>query len=185
MSDKTLVTPILGVCAYGSGMGKTTLLLKLIPELISRGLCISVVKHAHHRFDIDHPGKDSYRLREAGAAQMMIGSSRRWALMTELAEVPDTAQVEPELADLLVHMDTELADLILVEGFRHAPIAKIEVYRAALGMPLLALEDPSIIAVATDSPVAATQPQLDINDVSAIASYVMQWLADSHNINNS
>ncbi|MES2553671.1 MAG: molybdopterin-guanine dinucleotide biosynthesis protein B, partial [Pseudomonadota bacterium] len=121
MSDKTLVTPILGVCAYGSGMGKTTLLLKLIPELISRGLRISVVKHAHHRFDIDHPGKDSYRLREAGAAQMMIGSSRRWALMTELAEIPATAQVEPELADLLAQMDTKLADLILVEGFRHAP----------------------------------------------------------------
>ena len=180
MSDKTLVTPTLGVCAYGSGMGKTTLLLKLIPELISRGLRISVVKHAHHRFDIDHPGKDSYRLREAGAAQMMIGSSRRWALMTELTDAPGkAAQVEPELADLLSHMDTKLADLILVEGFRHAPIAKIEVYRAALGMPLLALEDPSIIAVATDSPVAATQPQLDINDVSAIASYVMQWRADS------
>ena len=176
MSDKTLVTPILGVCAYGSGMGKTTLLLKLIPELISRGLRISVVKHAHHRFDIDHPGKDSYRLREAGAAQMMIGSSRRWALMTELAEIPDTAQVEPELADLLAQMDTKLADLIMVEGFRHAPIAKIEVHRASLGKPLLAAEDPTIIAVATDSPIAVPQPQLDINDVPAIASFVIQWL---------
>ncbi|MES2553670.1 MAG: molybdopterin-guanine dinucleotide biosynthesis protein B, partial [Pseudomonadota bacterium] len=136
---------------------------------------ISVVKHAHHRFDIDHPGKDSYRLREVGAAQMMIGSSRRWALMTELSNEME----EPELADLLAEMDTKLADLILVEGFRHAPIAKIEVYRAALGTPLLALEDPSIIAVATDSAVAATQPQLDINDVAAIASYVMQWRAGS------
>jgi len=172
MSDNNFPTPILGFCAYGSGMGKTTLLLKLIPELISRGLRISVVKHAHHRFDIDHPGKDSYRLRESGAAQMMIGSSRRWALMTELTD----EQEEPELAQLIAQMDTSLADLIMVEGFRHAPIAKIEVHRASLDKPLLAAEDPTIIAVATDSPIAVPQQQLDINDVPAIASFVMQWL---------
>jgi len=176
MSDNNFPTPILGFCAYGSGVGKTTLLLKLIPELISHGLRISVIKHAHHRFDIDHPGKDSYRLREAGAAQMMIGSSRRWALMTELTDEKE----EPELAELIAQMDTSLADLVMVEGFRHAPIAKIEVYRVALGMPLLALEDPSIIAVATDIPVAAAQPQLDINNVPAIASFVMQWLETVH-----
>ena len=165
-------TPVLGFCAYGSGMGKTTLLLKLIPELISRGLRISVVKHAHHRFDIDHPGKDSYRLREAGAAQMMIGSSKRWALMTELTDEKE----EPELSELIAQMDTSLADLILVEGFRHAPIAKIEVHRASLGKPLLAAEDPTIIAVATDSLVAVSQPQLDINDIPVAASFIVQWL---------
>ncbi|MGZ8252898.1 MAG: molybdopterin-guanine dinucleotide biosynthesis protein B [Methylophilaceae bacterium] len=167
--------PLLGFCAYGSGIGKTTLLTSLIPELIKLGLRISVIKHAHHKFDIDHPGKDSYRLREAGAVQMMVGSRQRWALMTELSRTP-YADEEPNLDLLLAQMDMSLVDLIVVEGFRNEAITKIEVHRAEMNTPLLANDDPSIIAVATDSPVATKQPQIDLNNIPAIAGFIMHWL---------
>ena len=167
--------PLLGFCAYGSGTGKTTLLTQLIPELTALGIRVSVIKHAHHQFDIDHPGKDSYRLREAGAVQMMVGSRKRWALMTELSRI-GRDEAEPKLEQLIAQMDIGLADLILVEGFRGADIAKIEVYRAELNTPLLAEDDHSIIAIATDSVISSAQPQINLNDIPAIARFVLAWL---------
>ena len=167
--------PVLGFCAHSSGIGKTTLLTQLIPALIEQGLRISVIKHAHHSFDIDQAGKDSYRLREAGAVQMMIGSKERWALMTELSRTPH-AEDEPSLSLLLSQMDTSLSDLVLAEGFKHESIPKIEVHRAEMGMPLLANEDANIIAVATDELVNTTKPQIDLNDIPAVAAFIRQWL---------
>ncbi len=181
----TTTTPaVLGICAYGSGAGKTTLLTALIPQLIKRGLRISVVKHAHHSFDIDHPGKDSYRLREAGAVQMMVASRQRWALMTDLQRAGQ-AQQEPELEELLAHMDMQLVDLVLVEGFRHASIAKLEVHRAATAMPVLASADRSIIAVATDEPLHTAQPQLDLNDIDAVADFICSYVSNRHQADHS
>lgn len=168
--------PLLGFCSAGSGAGKTTLLASLIPVLTQHGLRISAIKHAHHAFDIDYPGKDSYRLREAGAVQTLLGSRHRWALMTELARTDNTEQPEPTLAQLLAHIDTSLADLVVVEGFKSAFIPKIEVYRAALNMPLLADDDANIIAIASDAPVASTLPVLDLNNAPVIAQFIMQWL---------
>ena len=170
-------TPLLGFCAYGSGAGKTTLLTRLIPMLSSHGLRISVIKHAHHTFDIDHPGKDSFRLREAGAVQMLLGSRRRWALMTELT---DDTRVEPSLAELRTHIDDTLTDLILVEGFKHEAIPKIEIHRPALNQPLLADQDENIIAVASDGPVATSLPALNLNDATAIAAFILLWLQERH-----
>jgi len=171
--------PVLGFCAHSSGIGKTTLLTQLIPALISQGLRISVIKHAHHDFDIDHEGKDSYRLRQAGAVQMMIGSKKRWALMTELAHTPNHSN-EPNLAHLLAQMDTNLTDLILAEGFKHEAIPKIEVHRSTFGTPLLASKDNNIIAIATDSALPISIPQIDLNDIHAIAAFINTWLKNDH-----
>ncbi len=168
-------TPLLGFCAYGSGAGKTTLLTRLIPVLSAHGLRISVIKHAHHTFDIDHPGKDSFRLREAGAVQMLLGSRRRWALMTEL---DDDLRAEPSLQELRSHMDGALTDLILVEGFKHEAIPKIEIHRPMLNTPLLADQDKNIIAVASDGPVATQLPVLDLNDMNAITAFLLHWLQE-------
>ena len=168
--------PLLGFCAWGSGIGKTTLLTRLIPVLTQHGVRISVIKHAHHAFDIDHPGKDSYRIRESGAVQTLLGSSRRWALMTELNQAEHT---EASLPELLAHMDTTLADLILVEGFRQEAIPKIEVYRPSLDHPLLARVDPHVIAVAADGPAPTELPVLDLNDTLAIAQFVLEWIHKS------
>lgn len=169
-------TPLLGFCAYGSGIGKTTLLTSLIPVLNARGLRISVIKHAHHSFDIDHPGKDSYRLREAGAVQMLLGSRHRWALMTELSRIRDQQPDEPGLADLLPHIDPTLVDLILVEGFKNAPISKIEIYRPEMKMPLLASKDHHVIAVASNAKVETHLPVLNLDDPEEIASFILDWL---------
>ncbi len=179
MSTKSEIiskTPLLGFCAYGSGIGKTTLLTSLIPVLIKRGLRVSVIKHAHHSFDIDHPGKDSYRLREAGAVQMLLGSRHRWALMTELSRMRDQQPEEPGLAELLPHIDAKLVDLILVEGFKRAPIPKIEVYRPNVNKPLLSSEDSHVIAVASDAAVDTRLPVLNLNDPEEIAAFILQWL---------
>ena len=173
-------TPLLGFCAWGSGIGKTTLLTSLIPVLVRHGLRISVIKHAHHSFDIDHPGKDSYRLRESGAVQRLLGSRQRWALMTELSRIQPPRD-EPHLAELLPHVDASLVDLILVEGFKHEPIPKIEVYRPSLEKPLLADSDRNVIAVASDGPVNTALPVLDLNNPDAIASFVLRWLAQQKN----
>jgi molybdopterin-guanine dinucleotide biosynthesis protein B len=167
--------PVLGFCAHSSGIGKTTLLTQLIPALIQQGLRISVVKHAHHDFDIDHEGKDSFKLRQAGAVQMMVASRQRWALMTELVRTPH-AENEPNLAHLLAQMDSTLTDLVLAEGFKHEAIPKIEVHRAAFGAPLLASEDANIIAIATDTPLPISTPQIDLNDINAIAAFIHTWL---------
>lgn len=167
--------PLLGICASSSGMGKTTLLTGLIPALSALGHKVSVIKHAHHTFDIDHPGKDTYRIRAAGAAQTLIGSRQRWALMTELSQA-NNARQEPDLAELLAQLDPAMADIVLVEGFKHEPIPKIEVYRPVLDRPLLAAHDRSIIAVAADSAVDTLLPVLDLNDPAAIARFVTDWL---------
>jgi molybdopterin-guanine dinucleotide biosynthesis protein B len=176
----TCDVPLLGFCAYGSGIGKTTLLTSLIPVLTARGLNLSVIKHAHHTFDIDHPGKDSYRIREAGAVQTMLGSRRRWALMTEMSRISERKD-DLRLAELLPHMDTSLVELILVEGFKQEPIPKIEIFRPSLNKPLLASTDTHIIAVATDGPAQTALPQLDLNDSQAIADFVQAWLVQKKN----
>ncbi len=170
-------TPLLGFCAWGSGAGKTTLLTGVIPALMLHGLKVSVIKHVHHTFDIDHPGKDSYRLREAGAVQMLVGSRKRWALMTELARI-DPEATELALDELLPHVDGSLVDLILVEGFKNAPIPKIEVFRPSLGNPLLADTDPHIVAIAADAalPSQCSLPVLDLNDPERVADFIIAWL---------
>lgn len=164
--------PILGFAAV-SGTGKTTLLLKLIPVLRERGLRIGLIKRAHHSFDTDKPGKDSYELRKAGASRVLVGSDHRWALVVE-NEVPN----EPELATMLHNLHTDALDLVLVEGFKFEPIPKIEVYRPGLGQPLLAQDDPCIIAVATDAPdfVAIDRPVLDLNRPGRVADFIHEWL---------
>jgi len=162
--------PLLGICAYGSGCGKTTLLTSLIPALQERGIRTSIIKHAHHSFDIDHPGKDSYRLRAAGAVQTLLGSSKRWALMTEFAD-----EREPQLDELAALLDPSLADLVLVEGFKQARIPKIEVHRPSLGLPLLAQHDPLIIAIASDAAIDTRLPVIDLNNASEVAAFVQQW----------
>jgi len=148
-----------------SGSGKTTLIERVIPLLVARGLRVSLIKHAHHDFDIDKPGKDSHRHREAGASEVLVSGGRRWALMHELRGEP-----EPDLAALLGHLSP--SDLILVEGFKHDAIPKLEVHRPALGHPLLALTDPHIVAIATDALVDSPLPQLDLNDAEAVAGFI-------------
>jgi molybdopterin-guanine dinucleotide biosynthesis protein B len=162
--------PIVGFAAI-SGSGKTTLLLKLIPLLRARGLRIGLIKRAHHSFDTDKPGKDSYELRKAGASQVLVGSDHRWALVVE-NEVPR----EPTLAALLRNLQADELDLILVEGFKSDPIPKIEVYRPSLGQPLLAADDRHIVAVATDDPdfVAVDLPLLDLNRPEQVADFIHQ-----------
>ncbi|MCB5190497.1 molybdopterin-guanine dinucleotide biosynthesis protein B [Methylobacillus arboreus] len=170
--------PILGFCAYGSGSGKTTLLTKLIPVLTARGLRLSVIKHAHHKFDVDKPGKDSYRLREAGAVQTLVASDIRWALMTERERMP-YGQEPVALAELLPQLDSNAIDLVLIEGFKQADIGKIEIHRPSLGYPLLSPADDSIIAVATDAALNQhTVPVLDLNNPESIADFIMHWMKD-------
>lgn len=169
----TLPCPVLGFVAW-SGTGKTTLLEKLIPQLVERGVRVALLKHAHHDFDIDTPGKDSYRLRHAGAAQVMVASGKRWALINE----NPTEQQEPRLNELLHHFDPQRFDLLLVEGFKHEAYPKIELQRHELGKPPIYPSDDSIIAVAGNPPPEDTPlPRLDINDVAAIADFILRWLA--------
>jgi molybdopterin-guanine dinucleotide biosynthesis protein B len=137
-----------------------------------------VIKHAHHDFDIDYPGKDSYRLRQAGANQVLIASRRRWAL---IAETPHT-QCDPNLGELVQRFDADEFDLILVEGFRHEPFPKIELHRAALGHPLMCQDDNNVVAVASDAPLAEDVhiPILDLNNTGAIAQFILTHvLADT------
>jgi len=164
--------PTLGFAAW-SGTGKTTLLTKLIPWLRARNLRVALIKHAHHNFDIDHPGKDSYALRQAGAEQVLIASRRRFAWMMEHEQ-----ETEPVLSTLVSRLDMSRLDLVLVEGFRHARFPKIELHRAALNRPLLFPDDDSIVAVASDAPlpVAAPIPVLDLNDPPAIGVFALARL---------
>jgi len=166
--------PVLGFAAF-SGTGKTTLLRQLIPLLREAGIHIGLIKHAHHEFDIDRPGKDSYELRKAGAEQVLIASSQRWALMVETPDQP-----EAQLNELLARLDQTALDLILVEGFRHVPFTKIELHRPALGHPLLCTEDHSIIAVASDAPLVLPRnlPALDLNNPAAIARFIRTKILD-------
>ena len=150
-----------------SGSGKTTLVVRLIPALIERGISVSTVKHAHHGFDVDQPGKDSYEHRAAGATEVMISSEARWALMHELRGRPE-ATVEA----LIAHMTP--VDLLIVEGFKRHAHPKIEVHRPAVGKPLLCAEDPHIVAVASDAKLAGLRvPVLDLNDVGRIADFIV------------
>lgn len=167
--------PLLGFYAYGSNIGKTTLLTRLIPTLIARGVRISVIKHAHHTFDIDYPGKDSYRLRESGAVQTLIASRHRWALVTESSRIPESAD-DPGLSEFTQYIDPSLADLIIVEGFKQEAIPKIEVCRPNLGNPLLADNDKHVIAIAADEPIDTPLPLLNLNDPDEIADFIMHWL---------
>ena len=163
--------PVLGFAAW-SGTGKTTLLVQLLPRLRSRGLRVGMVKHAHHTFDVDQPGKDSYELRKAGASPMLVASGRRWVLMTEREEGGD-----PVLQEMLDQLDQSRLDVILVEGFKHEACPKIELHRPSLGKPLLFPDDPTVIAVATDAPAPPPTdlPVLDLNDVEAIADFVVDF----------
>lgn len=151
-----------------SGSGKTTLLCAVIPHIVAAGFKLSTIKHAHHTFDVDQPGKDSFRHRSAGATEVMIASASRWALMHELRN-----QSEPEPEQLWSHMAP--VDLILIEGFKRQPHPRLEVHRPALGKPLLCLDDERIVAIASDAPVPeATSPRLDLNDPPAIAQFIMR-----------
>lgn len=172
MSAINFKLPVLGFAAY-SGTGKTTLLTRLIPILREKGLRIAMIKHAHHRFDVDKPGKDSFELRKAGASQMLICSSRRFALMTDLEE-----EREPELADYLDRLDTNKADLVLVEGFKNVAFPKIELNRPELGKDLIFPDDNNIIAIATDNPkgIDTELPILPLNEPQAIAEFIFNWI---------
>jgi molybdopterin-guanine dinucleotide biosynthesis protein MobB len=166
-----LPIPVLGFCAY-SGTGKTTLLTQLIPELNRRGLRLAVLKHAHHDFDVDTPGKDSYEMRKAGAQQVLVASHVRWALMTEAPTEGD-----PNLAHLLRQLDASKADIVLVEGFKKLALPKIELHRAAHNKPFIHSHDDNIIAIAccndTQTPTSITR--LDINNISQIADFVIEY----------
>jgi len=165
--------PILGFAAY-SGTGKTTLLIELLRIFRARGYRVGVVKHAHHGFDIDQPGKDSYELRRAGARQMLIGSRRRWALVAETED-----EREPKLDELLRHLDQDALDFVLVEGFKGEAFAKIELHRPRLGHPLLHPHDPAIVALATDEPATAGTrlPVLDLNRPADVAAFILRYLS--------
>ncbi len=170
-STLTSPPPILGFAAW-SGTGKTTLLKQLIPSLKANGLRLAVIKHAHHNFDIDTPGKDSYELRKAGADTMLIGSRNRWALMVER-----DSGAEPRLDEMCAIVSGRDANLILVEGFKHERFPKLELHRPSMGRPLLFPEDDSIIAIASDARLSTTPeiPLLDLNNLQSIVDFVMDY----------
>ncbi|KNY38687.1 molybdopterin-guanine dinucleotide biosynthesis protein MobB [Vibrio harveyi] len=169
----TLNIPILGFAAY-SGTGKTTLLEALLPKLTEAGLHIGMLKHAHHNFDVDQPGKDSHRLRKAGASQMLISSRNRFALMTE------TPESESEFDYLLTRFDEEKLDVVLVEGCKNIAFPKIELHREEVGKPWLHPNDENIIAIASDSGELDSElPQMNINDLEAIAQFVIQYVQEA------
>ena len=161
--------PLLGFAAF-SGTGKTTLLTQIIPILRHHALRIGLIKHSHHNFQIDQPGKDSFRLREAGASPVMLVSTHRRAIITDI-----TPAQEPRLADQLKHFDQSGLDLILVEGFKAEPFPKIELHRPSLNKPLLYPNDPNIIAIASDCPLHTpnTLTQLDLNQPDIIAAFIL------------
>jgi molybdopterin-guanine dinucleotide biosynthesis protein B len=157
---------IIGLAGW-SGSGKTTLLTKVLPRLIARGKKVSTLKHAHHNFDIDRPGKDSFEHRSAGATEVLVVSGNRWALMHELRGAP-----EPDLRDLLGKLSA--VDLVLIEGFKRQQFPKLEIHRRENGKPLLHPEDDRIIAVASDSPLPeAAVPVVDLNDIETIADLLL------------
>ncbi|MEA2990201.1 MAG: molybdopterin-guanine dinucleotide biosynthesis adapter protein [Alphaproteobacteria bacterium] len=159
---------IIGLAGW-SGSGKTTLLTAAIPRLIARGLTVSTLKHAHHDFDVDQPGKDSHAHRLAGATEVLVGSDRRWALVHELRSA-----AEPALGVLLKKLSP--VDLVIIEGYKRAPHPKLEVHRAAVGMPLLASDDPAIVAIAADCPLpAVTVPVVGLDDLDRIVDVMLRY----------
>ena len=163
--------PVLGFAAY-SGTGKTSLLVKLLPLMKLQGLRVAMIKQTHHDFEIDKPGKDSFELRKAGADQVMLSSERRCAVITEYAE-----QRVPDLPALIDQLDLDNIDLVMVEGFKHLPFAKIELHRPALGKELIFPGDPSVIAVASDCGLETGDlPLLNINEPEEVAGFINRWL---------
>ena len=157
---------IYGVVGYKNA-GKTGLMERLVTEITGRGFSVSTIKHAHHSFDVDHAGKDSFRHRQAGAHQVLLASRARWALMTELRGAD-----EPPLADLLARLNP--VDLVLVEGYKRDAHPKVEAFRAEPNNPLIAPTDATVRAVATDTPVQIDRPVFDLNDTKAIANFILQ-----------
>ena len=157
---------VIGLAGW-SGAGKTTLLTRAIPQLQKQGLRVSVIKHAHHAFDVDVPGKDSWKHREAGAVEVLVSSSQRWALMHELR-----GAAEPLLPELLARMSQ--VDLIVVEGFKREPLPKIEIHRAANLKPLLFPDDPDVVGLATDVAVETVLPSAHLDDIEAIATMMLR-----------
>jgi molybdopterin-guanine dinucleotide biosynthesis adapter protein len=161
---------VFGFAGY-SGSGKTTLIENVIPVLVSQGMRVSLIKHAHHAFDVDQPGKDSYRHRQAGASEVMLTSAKRWILMHEIADQP-----EPELPEQLRRMSP--CDIVLVEGFKKQPIPKLEIHRKAHGAPLLFVDDPHIVGIATDERLDTELPQFSLDDYAALAAFVLEKAAN-------
>ena len=156
---------VLGIAGF-SGSGKTTLIERTIPVLVQAGLRVSLIKHAHHAFDVDQPGKDSYRHRHAGCTEVLVSSGNRWALMHELRGAP-----EAEMEALVARMTP--VDLLLIEGFKHHAHDKLEIFRRDVGKPLLCVSDPRIVAVASDGAVPeARVPVIDLDDTRAIADFI-------------
>jgi len=161
---------VIGLAGW-SGAGKTTLVVRLVPELVRRGFSVSTMKHAHHGFDVDQPGKDSYVHRQAGATEVLIASEKRWALMHELRQ-----SSELSATDLAQYMSPD--DLLLVEGFKREPHDKLEIYRAENGKPLLSTGDATYVAILSDTAVSDTSlPVIDLNDIAAIADFIVKHCA--------
>src|ERR1044071_2859232 len=156
---------VIGIAGW-SGAGKTTLLTRVIPRLVARGYRVSTIKHAHHAFDVDQPGKDSHTHRMAGATEVLVSSANRFALMHELR-----GELELSLGALLEKLAP--VDLVLVEGFKREAHPKLEVYRASVGKPLLAPDDPNIVAIASDGPMAARVPVVALDDIDAVAEILV------------
>jgi len=173
MLDFVRHPPVIGFCAY-SGTGKTTLLKKVIPLLRAQNLRVAVIKHAHHDFEIDHPGKDSIELRQAGAGQVLVSSKNRKAIIVEMED----DQPEPTLPELVNDLDHSNLDLILIEGFKREAYHKIELHRASLNKPMLYKKDPNIIAIATDHVHSSHLPVLDINQPGQIVEFIFEFLDD-------
>jgi molybdopterin-guanine dinucleotide biosynthesis protein B len=159
---------VIGIAGF-SGSGKTTLIEKVIPELVKAGLRVSLIKHAHHEFDVDQPGKDSWRHRHAGCAEVLVSSPKRWALMHELRGAE-----EPSLQEQLKHFAP--CDVVIVEGYKNHPIPKIEVHRKAAKAPLLYPGDVNVVAIATDEPLDTRLPQFDLADATGIAGFIAHHL---------
>lgn len=171
MAEKRIAPPLLAIAAW-SGTGKTTLLKQLIPLLLAKGIRPGLIKHTHHDMDVDTPGKDSYELRKAGAAQTIVASQKRWALMTETPENPDL-----DLNYLVSRMDGSKLDLILVEGFKHESVAKILLFREEVGHKAEALEiDRHAVAIASNVPLTVSVPVLDLNNAEEIADFIHKWV---------
>ena len=151
-----------------SGSGKTTLIEQLIPRFVKRGLKVSLIKHAHHSFDVDHPGKDSYRHREAGCSEVVVVSEKRWVVVHELRGEP-----EPSLEEQIGRVSP--CDLLLVEGYKHYAMPKLEIWRSDNAKPLLHPEDRHIVAIATDARQETRLPQFDLNDYDGIADFVLAF----------
>jgi molybdopterin-guanine dinucleotide biosynthesis protein B len=161
---------VFGFAGY-SGSGKTTLIENVIPVLVKQGVRVSLIKHAHHAFDVDQPGKDSYRHRKAGASEVMLTSAKRWILMHEI-----DGQPEPELPQQLRRMSP--CDIVLIEGFKKQPIPKLEIHRKAHGVPFLFGDDPHIVGIATDERLDTELPQFGLDDYAALSAFVLEKAAD-------